>query len=225
MKATRGYCLPKMDYYEYRRIQIVFELLKKQFPRAETALNFADPYQLFVATMLSAQTTDEQVNRITPKLFQRASTLKELSQMDRAELEQYLHGCGLFRNKSRYLIEASHIILQKHGGQVPDRYEQLTALPGVGRKTANVILNIAFRKPALAVDTHIFRVARRLGLAFSKKAEQVEEELKQLLPPQEWGAAHHRLIAHGRKVCKARRPLCHECNLHQYCPSKVQYIN
>lgn len=179
--------MPKMDHYEFRRIQNIFKLLKKQYPGAETALNFADPFQLFVATILSAQTTDEQVNRITSKLFQRASTPKELSQMDRAELEQYLCGCGLYRNKSRYLIEASQLILEKHGGLVPDRFEDLIALPGVGRKTANVVLNVAFKKETIAVDTHVFRVSGRLGLASSNKVEQVEEELKQLFPPQEWG--------------------------------------
>jgi len=180
---------------------------------------------LFVAVVLSARTTDEQVNRITAKLFPRAGTPQQLARMQESELAQYIQGCGLYRHKSRYLIEASRIILDKHGGLVPDHFEQLVALPGVGRKTANVVLNSAFRKNALAVDTHVYRVSKRLGLASGNRVKQVEEELKELLSPPEWGAAHHRLIAHGRKTCTARRPRCAECFVYRYCPSKEQYIS
>ncbi len=183
-------------------------------------MHFANPFQLFVATVLSAQTTDEQVNRITAKLFPRADTPEKLARMKQAELEGYLKGCGLYRQKSRFLIEASRIILEKHGGNVPDTFEDLVALPGVGRKTANVVLSNAFNKPALAVDTHVFRVSRRLGLASGKKVEQVEEELKALLPPHEWGKVHHRLIADGRRICKALKPQCGHCVLGPYCPSR-----
>ncbi len=210
---------------ETKRVQLIFKLLEEHYPRAETALQFGDPFQLFVATVLSAQTTDEQVNRITARLFPRAGTPQQIARMDQAELEQYLKGCGLFRHKSRFLIEASRSILEKHGGQVPDTFVELVALPGAGRKTANVVLSNAFNQPALAVDTHVYRVARRLGLAAGNKVEQVEEELKAKLPPHQWGATHHRLITHGRRVCKARRPRCAECMLHRYCPSKLEYSN
>ncbi|HOL17165.1 MAG TPA: endonuclease III [Bacillota bacterium] len=205
---------------EAKRIHTIFTLLEQLYPGAQTALHFANPFQLLVATVLSAQTTDEQVNRITAKLFPRAGSPEKLARMERAELERYLQGCGLFRQKSRFLIEASRIIVEKHGGKVPDTFEALVALPGVGRKTANVILSNAFNKPALAVDTHVFRVARRLGLAAGKKVEQVEEELKALLPPHEWGRVHHRLIAHGRRICKALQPQCGDCLLGPCCPSR-----
>lgn len=213
----------KAERAETKRVQYIFQLLEEHYPRAETALEYGDPFQLFVATVLSAQTTDEQVNRITAGLFPRAGTPQLLARMEQAELEKYLQGCGLFRQKSRFLIEASRLILDKHSGQVPDRFDQLVALPGAGRKTANVVLNSAFNQPALAVDTHVYRVARRLGLAAGNKVEQVEEELKAKLSPHQWGAAHHRLITHGRRVCNARRPRCSECMLHLYCPSKLEY--
>jgi endonuclease III len=210
---------------ETQRALHIFKLLTEHYPQAETALKFADPFQLFVATVLSAQTTDEQVNRITAVLFPRAGSPRKIAQMKQHELEQYLKGCGLFRQKSRFLIEASRKILEKHGGRIPNSFEELVALPGAGRKTANVVLYNAFGHPAFAVDTHVYRVSRRLGLAAGKKVEQVEEELKAILPPAEWGAAHHRLITHGRRVCKARRPRCSECMLHQHCPSKLEYTN
>lgn len=209
---------------ESGRVRRIVALLEKRYRLAETALNFKDPFQLFVAVVLSARTTDEQVNRTTAKLFLDIGTPQEMAQMRPAELERYLKGCGLFRQKSRYLIEASRIIMEKHGGELPDTFEELVALPGAGPKTANVILNSAFGQPALAVDTHVYRVSRRLGLATSDRADRVEEELKALIPREKWGALHHRLIAHGRRVCQARKPGCGECILYQLCPSKVIYI-
>ena len=171
--------------------------------------------------ILSAQTTDEQVNRITPALFARVSTPAEMAQLEVAELETLIKGCGLYRNKSRFLVESCRRIVQQFDGRVPDNFADLMSLPGVGRKTANVILNNAFGRPALGVDTHVYRVARRLGLARGRRVEEVERELKARLPEQEWGPAHHRLIAHGRALCRARRPECSACFLSHYCPSKI----
>lgn len=202
---------------EKERIRQIFLLLEQCYPEACTGLHHTNPFQLFVAVLLSAQTTDEQVNRITAPLFEVISTPQELAGMKPRELEPYLRGCGLYRNKSRYLSAAGRMIVDDFGGVLPDNFADLTRLPGIGRKSANVILNAAYGKPALAVDRHVFRVARRLGLAFSGNTAGVEDELKKLLPPDEWGAVHHRLIAHGRTVCKARRPECSVCILKEHC--------
>lgn len=195
--------------------------MEHHYPRAETRLNYRSPFQLFVATVLSAQTTDEQVNRISEKLFYAIPTARDMAKMEPTELEPYLKGCGLYRVKSRYLVEAAVKIVRDYGGRLPDRFEDLAALPGAGRKTANVVLNSAFGKPALAVDTHVYRVSRRLGLAVGPGVEKVEQELKEKLPEHQWGAAHHRLIAHGRRLCTARAPQCKECFLSGHCPSKA----
>lgn len=202
---------------EAARLRRIAALLEQCYPQARTGLRYADPFQLFVAVLLSAQTTDEQVNRITGPLFAAVSTPQEMAQMEPEELEPYLRSCGLFRNKSRYLVEASRMIVHRFGGILPGNFADLTALPGIGRKSANVILNAAFGKPALAVDTHVFRVSRRLGLATAESPAGVEEQLKKKFPPREWGPLHHRLIAHGRAVCQARRPQCSRCNLAACC--------
>ena len=195
----------------------VFLLLEKHYPRARSGLEFRNSFQLFVAVLLSAQTTDRQVNRITAPLFDAVPTVQAMASLEPTELEPYLRRCGLYRNKSRYLIEASQMIVHRFGGELPDNFADLTSLPGIGRKSANVILNSAFGKPALAVDTHVFRVSRRLGLACSKTTAGVEEELKGRLSPDKWGPAHHRLIAHGRSLCRARNPQCSRCFLKDLC--------
>lgn len=203
---------------ETERIRRIFFKLKQRFPFPRTRLIHDNPFQLFVAVLLSAQTTDEQVNRITEKLFKAVPTVQEMARLKPEELEFYLKGCGLYRNKSRYLVEASRIIVRDFDGKVPQDFDKLIMLPGIGRKCANVIINVAFGKPGLAVDTHVFRVARRLGLASGSRPEQVEVQLKELLPPEEWGKSHQRLIALGREICRARRPLCAECLLRDDCP-------
>ncbi len=202
------------------RIRRIFALLRENYPRAETRLHFDSPFQLFVAAVLSAQTTDEQVNQVTGELFKAAPTPHRMAQMEPNQLEPFLRGCGLYRQKSRYLVEASRKIVHEHGGRLPARFEDLTALPGAGRKTANVVLSSAFGIPALAVDTHVYRVSKRLGLAAGPGVEQVERELMSKLPPAEWAAAHHRLITHGRQVCLARRPKCGACFLGELCPQR-----
>ncbi|MGI6615685.1 MAG: endonuclease III [Dethiobacteria bacterium] len=205
---------------EAARIRRIFMLLEEHYPRARTGLRFENPYQLFVAVLLSAQTTDEQVNRITAPLFAAVPTVAAMAKMKAAELEPYLKSCGLYRNKSRYLVEASRMIMGEFGGALPDKFEDLTRLPGIGRKSANVILYAAFGKPALAVDTHVYRVSRRLGLSDAEDTAGVEGDLKKALSPGEWGPAHHRLIAHGRALCRARRPDCARCFLKSCCPWK-----
>jgi endonuclease III len=217
-------CRENSGSSDRERVRRIFTLLEEGYPRAKTGLLYGSPFQLFVAVVLSARTTDEQVNRITGKLFAFAPTPHHLAGLEPAQLEPYLKSCGLWRQKSRYLVEASRIIVRKHGGQLPAAFADLAALPGAGRKTANVVLHAAFGIPALAVDTHVYRVSRRLGLAAGPGVERVEDELKELLPPEEWGAAHHRLIAHGRRVCTARQPQCGDCFLREHCPSRGRYL-
>ncbi|NMA92174.1 MAG: endonuclease III [Firmicutes bacterium] len=201
------------------RVKEIFVLLGESYPQAGSGLKFKNPFQLFVATVLSAQTTDRQVNRITKELFAWVKGPEELAALEPGQLEPYLKGCGLYRNKSRYLVAAAQKIVDDYGGEIPGRFEELISLPGVGRKTANVILSAAFGIPALAVDTHVYRVSRRLGLAKGNTAAKVERELTELLPPEIWIAAHHRLIAHGRRVCRARGPRCRSCVLEHLCPA------
>lgn len=203
---------------ENTRIAAILQKLSEHYPQAKTSLLYMNHFQLFVATVLSAQTTDEQVNKITKRLFSAVSSVYVMSRMKPSELEPYLKSCGLFSNKSRFLVEASKIIVNQYDGQVPDDFEKLIKLPGVGRKTASVIIGSAFGKPALAVDTHVFRVSRRLGLAEGETVLIVEKQLKDLMPMEEWNNIHHRLIAHGRSICHARKPLCNSCFLSSLCP-------
>ena len=191
--------------------------LANQYPEAKTSLNYLNPYQLFVATVLSAQTTDQQVNKITTSLFKAFPTVGDLARSESDLLEPFLKSCGLYRHKSRFLIDASRMIVGQYNGEIPDSFEELIKLPGVGRKTANVIISSAFGKPALAVDTHVFRVSKRIGLASASDADGVEEQLKAVIPEQEWTATHHRLIRHGRTTCHARKPECENCFLKDNC--------
>ncbi len=197
--------------------KIVRQKLADHYPNAKTSLNYENPYQLFVATVLSAQTTDQQVNKITAALFNAFPKVDDLATAEPEILESYLKSCGLYRHKSRFLIAAGKIIVEHHGGKIPDNFYDLIKLPGVGRKTANVIISSAFGKPALAVDTHVFRVSKRIGLAGAGDVAGVEEQLKAIIPEEEWTATHHRLIRLGRSVCHARKPACHECFLPAVC--------
>lgn len=191
--------------------------LANQYPEAKTSLNYLNPYQLFVATVLSAQTTDQQVNKITTTLFKTFPTVGDLARSEPDQLEPFLKSCGLYRHKSRFLIKASRMIIEQYNGEIPDSFKELIKLPGVGRKTANVIISSAFGKPALAVDTHVFRVSKRIGLASASDAAGVEEQLKAVIPEKEWTATHHRLIRHGRTTCHARKPECEDCFLKDNC--------
>lgn len=202
---------------EKERIGLILKELAENYPGAKTGLKYDNPFQLFVATVLSAQTTDEQVNRITAELFKAVPSVYELSRMKPSELEPFVKRCGLYRHKSRYLIEAAKIIVEQYGGRIPREREQLIKLPGVGRKTANIVISSAYGKPAIAVDTHVFRVSKRLGLADGGSVEQVEQQLEQVIPVSEWSDTHHRLIAHGRTLCQARSPRCGSCFLEELC--------
>lgn len=207
---------------EAERIARIRAKLARMYPNATTALHWRTPFELLVATILSAQTTDAAVNRVTPALFAECPTPEAMLRLSEEELARRIQSIGLYRSKARNLLATCRILVERHGGQVPRSREELTKLPGVGRKTANVVLSNAFGVPAIAVDTHVFRVARRLGLASGSTPERVEEELMARLPREEWSRAHHWLIWHGRKICHARKPRCDLCPLLPECPTGRQ---
>jgi endonuclease III len=194
-----------------------FATLRAANPLPASELEFTTPFELLVAVLLSAQATDVGVNKATRKLFPVANTPRAILDLGIDGLEGYIKTIGLYRNKAKNLIEACRILVEKHGGQVPRTREELEALPGVGRKTANVVLNVAFGEETLAVDTHIFRVANRTGLAPGKNVEEVEEKLMRVVPKEYLQDAHHWLILHGRYVCVARTPKCWECAVIRFC--------
>lgn len=201
------------------RLKELMLRLEAAYPDARCALDHSDPFQLVVATILSAQCTDARVNLTTPALFRRFPDAAALAEAPLAELEGLIHPTGFFRNKARNLVGLGQALVAQHGGRVPDTLAALSALPGVGQKTANVVLSNAFGVPALPVDTHIFRVARRLGLSEANTPEKVEADLCGHFPREAWIALHHQLIWHGREVCHARGPRCTECPLHAFCPT------
>lgn len=201
-----------------KHAQEVMAVLATVYPNAHCELTFETPFQLLVATILSAQSTDEQVNKLTKDLFAKYPTVETMAELSIDELEEHIKGVGLFRNKAKHIAATCQLLLQEYGGQVPRTREALMALPGVGRKTANVVLANAFNIPAFAVDTHVLRVSRRLGLTSGRTPDQVEAELTALLPEEQWVHAHHWLIWHGRRQCYARRPQCDTCPLALLCP-------
>jgi endonuclease-3 len=201
-----------------KRVKEVLNILQKEFPQAGTRLKWNSVFELLVATILSAQTTDDQVNRITGSLFKTYNQPRDFASLTPEQLEPWIKGCGLYRNKARFIIEASRVIIDRFAGQVPDTLEELMELPGVGRKTANVILSVGFGKPGLAVDTHVQRVASRLGFTDSANPEHTEQRLKSMIKPRDWGRAHHLFIWHGRRHCQARKPKCSQCPLSGLCP-------
>lgn len=198
-------------------VKKLLDFFDEYYPRAECALAFENPFQLLVATILSAQCTDERVNRTTPDLFRRYPDQASMARADLDELETIIKPCGFYHNKARNIIAASRVIEENHGGQVPRTLEELVRLPGVGRKTANVLLGNAFGVPGLTVDTHLGRVSRRLGLSANQDPEKVEADLAAIIPRPRWTLFSHQAIAHGRALCKARRPLCESCPLN-ICP-------
>ena len=204
------------------RRKTVLDILEKTYPDATTELVHKNPHELLIATMLSAQTTDKQVNKVTPGLFERFPDAKALAEADISEIESLIKTCGFYKSKARNIKEACRIIVEEYGGRVPQTREELTDLPGVGRKTANVVLSNAFGVDAIAVDTHVFRVANRLGLAQSGDVRGTEDQLMDNIPREKWTRAHHWLIHHGRRICKARRPKCEECPLAEVCSFKAE---
>ena len=187
------------------------------YPDAKPALEFNSPYELLVAVILSAQCTDERVNKVTKVLFEEHNTPEKMLSLTPPELEKYIFSCGFYRNKAAHILSASQDILEKYGGNVPDNLEELRTLAGVGRKTANVVYAVAFGGDAIAVDTHVFRVSNRLGIAEGKTPDKVEDGLCAVLPKSEWSKAHHYLIYHGRRVCHSQKPDCPNCTLKEYC--------
>ena len=192
------------------------EILEEMYPEAKAELVFSNPYEMMVATILSAQCTDKQVNKVTPAVFARYPDACAMAEARVEDLYPMVKSCG-FKTKASNIIAACRIIRDEFGGQVPDRMEDLVRLPGVGRKTANVVLSNAFGIPAFAVDTHVFRVSNRIGLCRADTVEETERKMTRLIPREKWGNAHHWLIWHGRRVCKAQRPLCEECGLKEIC--------
>ncbi len=202
-----------------RALEIVSRL-KRMYPRAKVTLDFTNPFELLIATMLSAQSTDVRVNIVTKSLFRKYPNPQAFANARQAEMERDVRQTGFFRNKAKAVIAASKAIVEKHGGEVPHTMEELTALPGVGRKTANVVLGNAFNiAVGIVVDTHVTRVAGRLGLTSNVDAVKIEQDLMKLIPQKEWTAFSHRLIQHGRQICIARKPRCFECQLNELCPS------
>lgn len=202
---------------EKDRVDHILYELERLYPNAGTALRYTTPFELLVATILSAQCTDAQVNKVTNRLFKEHKTPEEFLELGQERLAEAIYECGFYRNKSRNIIGACERLVYEYDSKVPDELRELVTLPGVGRKTANVVLSNAFGKDAIAVDTHVFRVSRRLGLAKGETPEAVENELMQIVPKNKWSSTHHHLIHHGREVCKARRPQCEICELNPYC--------
>lgn len=203
---------------EERRRREVLERLDRLYPGARTALRYGSTFQLLVAVMLSAQCTDRQVNKITGELFKKYSRPEDFAGLEWEDLAREIKGCGLYRNKSRNIVSASRILVERYGAQVPGHREALESLPGVGRKTASVVLSVAFDRPVMPVDTHVFRTSRRLGLSAGKTPSAVEKDLLLVVPRDLMGKMHHCLIFHGREVCRARNPLCGKCGLSDLCP-------
>lgn len=202
----------------------MLERLREHYAGAETALEFSDTFQLLVSVILSAQCTDARVNMVTPALFAAYPSAEAMAAAEPADIEPFIKTCGLFTTKAKNIVRASRQIAEQHAGRVPDTMEELIALPGVGRKTANVVLAVGFAQDAIAVDTHVFRVANRLGLVRAKTPREAELQLMDMVPKSEWSRAHHWLIHHGREICHARKPACARCFLADLCPSAKRYL-
>lgn len=197
--------------------KIVIELLLKLYPDAKAELNFKNPFELLIATILSAQCTDVQVNKTTAILFNELKIPEDYIMLTEDELGKRIHSCGFYNTKSRNILATCNILINKYNSEVPSKIEELVTLPGVGRKTANVVVSNAFAIPAIAVDTHVFRVSNRIGLASSDNVIDTENDLMSIIDKRMWSKAHHLLIFHGRRICKARKPLCERCPLTEYC--------
>jgi endonuclease-3 len=210
---------------KFLRATRIIEGLEAAYPDARCALDFSNPLQLLVATILSAQSTDKMVNIITPKLFQKYKTARQFAEADTGELEGMIRSSGFFRNKAKSIKGACRIIADSYGGEVPRTMEELLELPGVARKTANVVLGVAFGKAeGVVVDTHVQRLSRRLDFSREKQPEKIEQDLMRLIPREKWIATAHLLIHHGRAVCNALRPKCAQCAIEQYCYSEDKTV-
>ncbi|AHF09718.1 MULTISPECIES: endonuclease III [Dehalobacter] len=200
------------------KINRILCILEQTYPEAHCELNFRNPFELLVATILSAQTTDQKVNKVTAVLFERCPTPKKMLEITPREFEEIIRPIGLFRTKAKNILQTCELLIEEHHGDVPSNLDDLVKMPGVGRKTAGVVLANAYGIPALPVDTHVLRVANRLGLSREKDPSKVEKELTALIPMELWIDTHHRLIFHGRRLCHARKPECPVCPLKDCCP-------
>jgi endonuclease-3 len=201
-----------------QQVDEIISGLEQAYPLAECSLQYEKDYELLFAVRLAAQCTDERVNKVTPALYERFPTLESFAEADVGEVEQYIHSCGFFRAKARDIVLCAQMLINDFGGKVPNTMEDLLRLPGVGRKTANLILGDVFDLPAVVVDTHCIRLSNRMGLVDNlKEPEKIERELRKILPPEKSSDFCHRLVLHGRAVCNARKPLCEECSVRHAC--------
>ena len=206
---------------EKDKISQILDLLEEAYPEAECALHHQNVFQLIVAVALSAQTTDKSVNQVTPVLFAQYPTPQALAEADPEDVAAYIKRIGMYKTKSKNIVAMAQKLCSDFGGEVPDDYDALISLPGVGRKTANVVLSVGFGQPRIAVDTHVFRVANRIGLVHEKDVLKTELALMEKIPEKRWSRTHHSLIFHGRQCCDARKPKCDVCPIHTYC----EYVN
>ncbi len=209
--------MAKRNILKKSEIKEVINTLLELYPDAEAELDHTNSFELLIATILSAQCTDVRVNQVTKELFKDLKTPEDYLQLTQEELGERIRTCGFYRNKSKSILGACQMLIDKYNGEVPNTLETLMELPGVGRKTANVVLSVAFDTPAIAVDTHVFRVSNRIGLAHSDDVFKTEEQLMKNIDKNMWSKAHHLLIFHGRRMCKARKPNCGECPLTNIC--------
>jgi endonuclease-3 len=222
-KEARG--KPKTDYASPERLQKIFSALDQLFPQAQCALRHENAFQLLVATILSAQCTDERVNKVTPGLFEKHPTPQDFAALPQPVLEEEIRSTGFFRNKAKNIIGMAKKLVTDFGGNVPRTMEEMLTLPGVARKTGNVVLGTAYGIPTgIVVDTHVFRIARRLKLSNQKTPEKVEQDLLKLVPQERWIAFGHQMIWFGRKICQARKPLCTSCPLEPICDSRDKTV-
>jgi endonuclease-3 len=202
-----------------KRIHEIIKILRKSYPQSRTALRFESPLQILIATILSAQCTDKKVNEITPFLFSKYKTAADFAQADPHELEEEIRPTGFFRNKTKNIIEASKKIVSDHSGKVPDNMDELILLPGVARKTANIVLSSGFKKAeGIAVDTHVKRLSGRLGLSGESNPDKIEQDLMRILPKSDWLDFNYILVNHGRSICQAKKPDCEHCAVNHLCP-------
>lgn len=205
-----------------KRVKEIIACLETEYPDAECSLKYEKDYELLFSTRLAAQCTDERVNKITPALFERFPTLQSIAEADITEVEDYIRSCGFYHTKARDIVMCANALIDRHGGRVPDTMEELLRLPGVGRKTANLILGDVFGKPAYVVDTHCMRLTNRMGLAHNiKNPVKIEAELRKLLPPEKSSDFCHRTVLHGRAVCTARKPRCEHCCIAHVCAKNI----
>jgi endonuclease-3 len=200
-----------------KKTEIIIKKLEQMYPDADTELKFNSEYELLVAVMLSAQCTDKRVNQVTEKLFKEYNTPEKMITLSQNELEQKIFSCGFYKNKAKNILATSKTLIEKYNGKVPSDISELQALDGVGRKTANVVAAVAFGIPAIAVDTHVFRVANRIGLTNAKNELNTELQLQKKVPKEQWLRVHHLIIWHGRRCCDARKPKCDECLINEEC--------